>query len=299
MVADSPASSVAKTAVPRSWLYVPGDRPAMLDKALSRGADAVIVDLEDAVPAAGKDAARAAVAAWLSAVEPPGDIQIWVRANPGVLGHDDARAVVAPALRGLCLAKCSGPDDVFAVDDVLASAERDAGLPRGHVSLSPILEDAAAVLAAPGIAKAPRVVQLQLGEADLCAQLGLEPDADGRELVGVRTQILLASAAAGIRPPVGPVCTDYRDEAALRRSSEALRRMGYRSRACIHPSQIAPVHEAFTPSGARIEAARRLVERFDAALASGRAVVTDDDGTMVDEAVVRRARALLASGGTS
>ncbi|MCF2531516.1 HpcH/HpaI aldolase/citrate lyase family protein [Yinghuangia soli] len=291
-----PSSPPPPEPAPRSWLYVPGNRPEMLDKALGRGADAVIVDLEDAVPFAAKESARAYVATWLAARRPSDAVQIWVRINPGAAGHLDAAAVAAPALRGLCQAKCTGPDDVLALGAVLDRAEEQAGLPQGRIAVSPLLEDAGAVLAAPDVARAPRVVQLQLGEADLCAELGIEPGPDGTELLGIRTQVLLASAAAGIRPPVGPVATDYRDEEALRRSTEALRRLGYRSRACIHPAQLPTVHAVFTPSEARLDAARRLVERFDAAVAAGEAVLVGDDGRMVDEAVVRQARRVVAAG---
>ncbi|ORT56996.1 CoA ester lyase [Streptomyces sp. CB03238] len=281
---------------PRSWLYVPGDRPSLLGKALTRGADAVIVDLEDAVPATAKEAARDQVARWLAAQRPGGPCSLWVRINPGAAGHADARVVAAPALDGVCMAKCAGPEQVRALDAVLAAREREAGLAVGRIAVSPLLEDAAAVLAAPAIAAAaPRVVQLQLGEADLCADLGMEPGDDERELLALRTHVLLASAAAGIRPPVGPVFTDYRDADALRRSTQALRRLGYRSRACVHPSQLAIVHEVFTPTPTEVDRARRLVDRYEEALRAGQAVLTED-GRMVDEAVVRSARRILAAG---
>ncbi|MFJ8649786.1 HpcH/HpaI aldolase/citrate lyase family protein [Streptomyces sp. NPDC093546] len=281
---------------PRSWLYVPGDRPSLLEKALARGADAVIVDLEDAVPATAKEAARDQVARWVAAQRPGGPCALWVRINPGAAGHADARAVAAPALAGVVMAKCAGPEDVRALDAVLAERERAAGIAVGRIEVSPLLEDAGAVLAAPAIAAAsPRVRQLQIGEADLCADLGMEPGPDERELLALRTHVLLASAAAGIRPPVGPVFTDYRDADALRRSTQALRRLGYRSRACIHPSQLPVVHEAFTPTPTEMDRARRLVDRYEAAVRAGQGVLTDD-GRMVDEAVVRAARRVLAAG---
>ncbi|MEU7282232.1 CoA ester lyase [Streptomyces sp. NPDC045431] len=284
---------------PRSWLYVPGDRPALLGKALTRGADAVIVDLEDAVPVSAKESARDQAARWAAAQRPGGPCSLWVRINPGEAGHADARTVAAPALDGVIMAKCAGPDDVRALDAVLTEREREAGVAAGRIAVSPLLEDAAAVLAAPAIAAAsPRVVQLQIGEADLCAELGMEPGEDERELLALRTHVLLASAAAGIRPPVGPVFTDYRDADALRRSTQALRRLGYRSRACIHPAQLPVVHEVFTPTPAEVERARRLVDRYEAALRAGQAVLTDD-GRMIDEAVVRGARRVLAAGRTA
>ncbi|OPC84721.1 CoA ester lyase [Embleya scabrispora] len=271
----------------------------MLDKALSRGADAVIVDLEDAVPMAAKSAARDRVARWVAGQDPDGDCAIWVRVNPGAPGLADARAVVAPALRGVCRAKCEGPDDLLTLHGVLTEREQEAGVEVGHTRVSPLLESAAAILDAPAIARAPRVVQLQIGEADLCAELGIEPGDDETELLAIRTRLVLASAAAGLDPPVGPVCTDYRDQVSLRRSTERLRRLGYRSRACIHPDQLDVVHDVFTPSAASVERARRLVARFEAGLAAGQAVGTDEDGRMIDEAVVRNARRILAAAGAT
>ncbi|MFJ6466665.1 HpcH/HpaI aldolase/citrate lyase family protein [Streptomyces sp. NPDC091387] len=281
----------------RSYLYVPADRPAMLARALERGADAVIVDLEDAVAPDAKDAARQAAADWLARLTPGGPTEVWVRVNPGPTGLADAAAVVAPALHGLCLAKCESPADVVAVDQVVGEREAALGLTPGSVALSPLLESAGAVLAAPALAASPRVAHLQAGEADLRAELGMEPSPDERELLPLRVSLVLACAAARVGPPVGPVSTDYRDTGALRRSTTALRALGYRSRACIHPAQIPVVHEVFTPSEAELDAASELVNRFDAAVRDGHPVIVGADGRMVDEAVVRAARRTLAAGG--
>ncbi|WP_329303624.1 CoA ester lyase [Streptomyces sp. NBC_00659] len=282
--------------VPRSYLYVPGDRPRMLAKALGRGADALIVDLEDAVAPAARRSALRAVRTWLEALPPDGATSVWVRVNPGPDGLREAAALVCPALRGLCLAKCPHPGAVSAFHDVLTEREAKLGLTVGRIALSPLLETAAAVLNAPALAAAPRVAHLQAGEADLCAELGMEPSSDDRsELLVVRTTLVLASAAAGIAPPVGPVSTVFRDTQALLASTRALRRLGYRSRACIHPDQIPVVHEVFTPSAEEVSAARALVDRFEEAARSGLAVVTGADGRMVDEAVVRAARRVLAA----
>ncbi|MFF3611526.1 HpcH/HpaI aldolase/citrate lyase family protein [Streptomyces sp. NPDC002580] len=282
--------------MPRSYLYVPGDRPRMLAKALDRGADALIVDLEDAVAPGAKETALRGVRDWLEGLPPRPGTGIWVRVNPGPDGLREAARLVGPAaLSGLCLAKCPGPQAVQAFHDVLTEREAHLGLPPGGVALSPLLESAGAVLDAPALAAAPRVAHLQAGEADLCAELGMEPRSEDRpELLVVRTTLVLACAAAGIAPPVGPVSTVFRDPAALRSSTRALRRLGYRSRACIHPDQLAVVHEVFTPSAGEVAAARDLVDRFEAAAREGRGVVTGPDGRMVDEAVVRIARRVLA-----
>ena len=271
----------------RSHLYVPGDRADVLAKALDRGADALIVDLEDAVPMAGKDAARDTVVGWLATV-PPGSAEIWVRVNAGGLGLVDVGALASSArLTGFCLAKTETAADVEAVSDLLDELGSDA-------ALAPLVESAAALLRAESIAAAPRVRRLQVGEADLRADTGILPGPEERELLWVRSWVVLVSAAAGLEPPVGPVSTDFRDLDALTESTEALRRMGYRGRACIHPAQVEVVNAVFTPSAEELDTARRVVSSYEAALAEGSGIVLGDDGRMIDEAVVRQARRLLS-----
>jgi citrate lyase subunit beta/citryl-CoA lyase len=281
----------------RSYLYVPGDKPDVLAKALGRGADALIVDLEDAVAPAAKDAARIVVRRFLEGLPPvgAGGVELWVRVNgDGLAGHDIAE-VASPALAGFCLAKTESPDDVDAAAEACGRAEVALGLEPGTFGLAPLLESAGAVLDARSIASAsPRVVRLQVGEADLRADIGAMLGEDERELLHVRSMIVLASAAAGIEPPVGPVSTNFRDLEALRASTRALARLGYVGRACIHPAQAAVVNEVFTPDAADVAAARALVERYDAAVAAGLGVFVDDSGRMVDLAVVRQARRTLA-----
>lgn len=281
----------------RSHLYVPGDRADVLAKAVTRGADALIIDLEDAVAPSAKDAAREAVAAFLGEQPTAGTAgpELWVRVNSGAAALMDVRSVVTPALSGICLAKTQNPDEVVAVAELLTELEVQNGMVAGAVAIAPLLESASAVLGVREIAAGPRVARLQVGEADLSAELGVALGPDERELLWVRSQVILASAEAGIEPPVGPVSTNFRDLDALRDSTLALRRMGYRSRACIHPAQVAVVNEVFTPTAAELSRARELVEAYDAAIASGDGVFTDADGRMVDVAVVRAARRTVAA----
>ncbi|GLZ06535.1 CoA ester lyase [Actinomadura sp. NBRC 104412] len=263
---------------------MPGDQPGMLAKALDRGADSLIVDLEDAVPLHAKERAREQVAEWLKGLPDTVRPQIWVRINPGERGLEDTRAVALPKVTGLCLAKAETPAEIAALDRVLSDAP--------WIALTPLIESAKAVLDAPALAAAPRVVRLQLGEADLRADLGVDPSPDDRELLWARSQVVLASAAAGIAPPMAPVSTEFRDTEFLRRSTEALRRLGFYGRACIHPAQVDVVHEVFTPSPEEVEKARTLVERFEN---SSSGVLLDDQGRMVDEAVIRAARRVLSA----
>lgn len=278
---------------PRSWLYVPGDAGSRLARAPDRGADALIVDLEDGVAETAKNRARDEAAHWLAGQRRRGP-QLWVRVNPGERRPADVRAVVTPALSGVCAAKTQNAEELVELDRMLSSAEAAAGLPIRSVRVIPLLETAAAVLAALTIATGPRVTRLQLGEADLRADTGIEPGDDERELLWARSQVVFASAAAGVEPPVGPVSIQVRDPDGLRASTLALRRLGFFGRACIHPVQIQIVHEVFTPSPDRVDAARRLLDAYQASLTAGAGVLLDDDGRLVDEAVVRSARRLLA-----
>lgn len=282
---------------PRTYLFVPGDAEAKLEKALSRGADALIVDLEDAVAASSKARAREVAQRFLA--ELPGaeeqPVEIWVRVNPGAMGRVDVEEVLGRSVRGVCLAKVDDVAALEVLDGLLADCEERHHLRPGSLLVQAQLESARALCAVGVIARGPRVVQLQLGEVDLAADCGIEPDADERELLFARGLVVIESAAAGLPPPVGPVWVDVQDLEGFRRSSIALRRLGFRSRACIHPAQVPIAGAVFTPSEAEIEAARVAVAAYEEALARGVGVVTDPSGRMVDEAVVRSSRRILAT----
>jgi citrate lyase subunit beta/citryl-CoA lyase len=278
----------------RSYLYVPGDQARKLHHALASGADAIIADLEDAVAPSAKANARRTVADWLATQFNGDQPELWVRVNSSArLLANDVHAVVGPAVTGICLPKTHTPEQVRSLGELLGAAERQASLADGSIKVVPLLESAAGILSARAIAEQPRVGQLGLGELDLCAEVGIEPSADERELLPIRVQVVLASAAAGLAPPIGPISTDFRDLDALQYSTAALRRLGFGSRWAIHPAQVSVINQAFLPTPEQLEAARRLVERYDGALDQGIGVYVDEDGQMVDEAVVRAARRIL------
>ncbi|MYB03949.1 MAG: CoA ester lyase [Acidimicrobiaceae bacterium] len=258
---------------PRSYLYVPADRPEMLAKAGERGADALIVDLEDAVAPSRKVEARRILADFL-----PGPIETWVRVNshPDQLAED---AAVAGGAAGIVLAK--------AEPETLSRAVSLTSLP-----IMPLVETAAGLQAASELASADGVERLAVGEADLSAELGVTLGDDEVELLYARSQLVVASAAAGIDAPSGPVFTDFRDSDGLRRSTEALVRLGFGSRPAIHPAQVQVINEVFTPTEEQVSDAREMIEGFEAAVAAG-AGVAAADGVMIDEAVVRQARRVL------
>lgn len=275
--------------LPRSYLYVPGNAHDKLAMALLRGADALIVDLEDAVPVREKDNARAAVVAWLAEQPADGSVELWVRVNAGPLREVDVRALAGiAALKGIIVAKV---EDAAEVESVAALLE---GAGDTTTVLMPLIETASAVLDARDIARGPRVHQLQIGEVDLTGETGIIPGDDEAELAGLRTLIVLASTAAGINPPIGPVSRITSDLAALEVSTQRVRRQGFMGRACIHPAQIAVVHAVFTPSESEIAEAEMVIELIAAAEAQGSGVVLDADGRMVDPAVLHAAHRTLA-----
>lgn len=269
---------------PRSYLYVPGDRPIFLAKALERGADAVIVDLEDAVASADKAAARETVTEWLDGLTETGT-EIWLRINPGAEREDDL-AVFADRsdVTGFCAAKTESARDAEEVSCALDAAGSSA-------LLMPLLESAEAVFDALAVARVPRVRRLQIGEADLAVDVGIDPRPMAEEFAWARSTIVFASAAAGISAPVAAVSTNFRDLDLLARSTEATRRMGFFGRACIHPAQVAVANETFNVS---VEVAGRAQAVLEMAVDLGRTTFTGPDGTMVDEAVLRAARRTVA-----
>ncbi|WP_455902044.1 HpcH/HpaI aldolase/citrate lyase family protein [Rhodococcus gordoniae] len=269
-----------------TYLYVPGDRPERFDKALASGADAIVVDLEDAVAADRKVLARETVARWIAALA-PGSVEVWVRVNPGALQEADIRAVGHPRLTGVWLPKVGSAHDVEQVDGLLTELCPDA-------AVSALIETAAGVFAAPAIARAPRMRFLQLGEVDLAADLGVEVDDDGTALLFARSRVIAAGVAAGIDPPPAAVSRNFRDSDALEADTRALARLGFVGRACIHPAQLAPVRRVFTPSSEEVCKARAVLAGLEAA-ESG--VAVDEAGFLIDEAVARQARRVLERAG--
>jgi citrate lyase subunit beta/citryl-CoA lyase len=265
--------------LPRSYLFVPGHRPERFDKALACGADAVVFDLEDAVPEAEKEHARAAVARWLrdhrDAVPSP---QRLVRVNAsGTPQHEADVSVCREGVSGVVLPKS---------EQVAHLARLAQALPAA--ALLPLVETAAGMAAAAALAHAPKVQRLVFGSIDFQHDLGI--DGDGEELLFFRSQLVLHSRLAGLAAPVDGVSTALDDTACVRAEAQRARRLGFGAKLCIHPRQVAPVHEAFAPTPAQLAWARRVL---DAAAAAGGAAVALD-GAMVDRPVVLRAQALLA-----
>src|ERR1700689_1782106 len=218
-----------RSQVARSYLYVPGDRAAVLAKAAGRGADALIIDLEDAVPLAGKAQARQLVAAGLGPPAAPGPApQVWVRVNrvtaeSGAMTAADLRGVAAECVAGFLVAKTEDAGQLVYVAQLLTALEAGLGLPLEHFKLVPLIESARGLSAAAALASVPRVVRLQLGEADLAADLGLIPAEDELELLPARSMVVQACAAAGLAAPAGSASTEIGDLGRLEETTLRLR----------------------------------------------------------------------------
>lgn len=280
----------------RSHLYVPGDQPDKLARAAERGADALIVDLEEAVAPNAKAAARHAVTAWLDALIPRPDVEIWVRVNPaGPLGEppEEDLVVVHPAVTGIVQAKCQSRDALVRLDESIGRREERNGTAVGATKVAVLVESAAGVIALPSLAGAPRVARLQAGEADLAASLGMQPGPGSPEFTPLRWSLVVTSAAAGLDPPIGPVQTDVFDLEELRRTTVSLRRMGFGGRAALHPTQVQVINEVFMPTLEEVQSATALLTRFQEAVDGGKGVFVQPDGLMVDQAVAASARQLL------
>lgn len=276
----------------RSWLYVPGDRPERFEKAIAKGADAVVLDLEDAVAIDRKVEARSLVADWVRNGN-HGRAQIWVRVNQGLPGVEDTKAVANLGLTGICVPKVDDPTELVGIHEVLVEAEKRERLESGHWPLIPLIESAVGLTHLASIVAARRVMQLQVGEVDLAADLGLNGDIE-RHLASIRSKVLVESVAAGILAPVGPVSTEFRDLDAFRESTRTVIGQGFLGRACIHPNQVMIVNEMCTPGIQEIQEAQDLLDRMDTALQQGRGIALDSQGRMIDEASARAARRIIA-----
>jgi citrate lyase subunit beta/citryl-CoA lyase len=264
----------------RSALFVPADAPGRHARAFESGADAVILDLEDAVAPAAKDAARQTLVE--SAGERGSGAAALVRINSPhtSLGRADLEAVPRMGADGVVVPKA----DPEALD-----AAAGLGLP-----LVALVETAAGILRAAEIAAHPAVTNVMLGPVDLAVELGAREAHDGDELIVARGQLVIAAVAGGKGGPLDGPCLAPRDEGALAQEIDRAWRLGFSGKACIHPAQVVAVNRAFSPSPQELEWARSVLSAFDGDAENG---VILHDGEMIDEPVARRARLILAREG--
>lgn len=278
-----------RAAPPRSWLFVPALRAVeWIPKALASGADAVIVDLEDATAPAEKDHAREVVRGLRLTAAPPW-IFIRVNAEPRERLESDLAAAAASRAAGFVMPKASHPDEVRHAARTFALACE----PGREFGVLVMVETARGVLRALELAEADaHVVALGFGGEDLAASLGVTRTRQPGEHATARTLVALAAAAAGVAAVDTP-WLDIKDSQGAEREALESRQLGYAGKLCIHPSHVPVVNAAFSPGDDEVSGARRIVEAFERAIADGRGVATLD-GRMIDMPVVVAARSVLA-----
>lgn len=276
----------------RTLLFVPGNQERRIDKARSIPADALILDLEDSVPLAEKNSARAMVSSSIDGLK---GREVFVRINSLSTSQAtvDIKAIVIPGLSGICLPKSESADGILKADALITDAEREAGLRVGSVALLALVETPKGIINAYEIAGAsPRVLGIAFGPEDYALEMDIRRTREGAEIYYPRVVIAVACRAAGVLAIDG-VYTDIRDEEGLSQETRLARQMGFHGKLLIHPNQVSPVNQIFSPTEEEIAHAREVVAVFEAALAQGQAS-TSFEGRMIDAPVAERARKLLA-----
>jgi citrate lyase subunit beta/citryl-CoA lyase len=276
-------------------MFVPSNRANMVQRAHETPADVIVLDLEDAVPPEEKAAARETVRASAESLHAAGrTVHVRINNLDTRLTRDDLAAVIGPGVQALLYPKAQSGQEIRDLDVLIREQEyhRD-GVTPGDTALIPMIETARAVLRCEDIAKASsRIVGLALGGEDYCADLGVPRTREGRELEHIRHVMIHVCTAYGLRPLDG-IYAVLGDLEGLRADAAYARSIGMKGKYIVHPEQVAPVNEAFSPTPEELQAARQLVAEFDAAVAAGHGTVRIA-GQMVDVPIANRARDLIA-----
>lgn len=275
-------------------LFTPGNNLRMIYKAGTLGADAIILDLEDAVPMAEKETARIFVRDSIEQVAAGGS-QVFVRTNAFTTGlaEEDLNWTVQAGLDGVVLPKVESREEVLEAERLIAALEKERGLEADSLVLVLTLESARGVVNAYEIATASkRTVALAFGALDFTRDMGTSVSREGTELFYARSRIAIVARAAEIQAIDTP-WIDIADQEGLVQEAKAARQLGFRGKLLIHPSQIEPVNRVFSPSEDEIEYARKVVRAFKEAEAEGVGAISLE-GKMVDIANFRQAEQLIA-----
>lgn len=276
----------------RSILYVPGNVPKFIDKAHERGADCVLVDLEDSVQPAQKPDARAMLPETMKKVARSG-ADVAVRINrPLRLAIPDIEAAVRPGLSALFITKTEGVQHLRLLDEMVTELERERGMPAGGVGFGVMIEHPRALAELNDIAeRGPRVIAMMLGGEDFALETGSVPGDETLELP--KRLVAFAAQAHGVAM-IGILGTvaDYSDPGAYKKSALRARRFGFSGGTCIHPGLVSALNEAFTPTADEVAYARKLIAADEKAAAEGRGSFSVD-GKMIDIPVIDRARRLI------
>lgn len=275
----------------RSRLYVPGNRPRFMEKAMSSGADGVILDLEDSVSPDRKFEARILVAHALANLD-FGGMEVMVRINQGEYAVDDLEWIVPQPVQHILIPKVEIPDQVSIIRDM---AEKVSELcdREAIVWLMPIIESPLGVFNALDIARSvpDESAALTLGLQDLSAEIGVTPTAEGTESFTARSLIVLAARAAGLQP-IDTVYADVKNEDGLKESVRRAKTLGFVGKGCIHPGQVPIINEGFLPSGAALDKAKLIVMAMEQAASEGLGAVALGS-KMIDPPVAKQAQVVM------
>lgn len=284
----------------RSWMFVPGHRSRMVDKALGLNADTIMLDIEDGVAPSEKDTARRLIAEALGRDRLPDSPARFVRIN--AIGHArmdaDLEAVLRPGLDGLVLPKVETREEVLKVEAILNDREPKLKMRPGAVRLLVAIESPRGLLHAPAIAECSRrVVGLMFGAEDFGRELGLPTrrEDEARAMIYARSAMVVAAASAHVQAVDG-VWVDLKDTEGLWNFARQSRRLGFSGMSLIHPSQIDPVNSVFSPTAEEVEYARQVVEAYEEAVARGDGSISFG-GQLIDRPIVERARRTLEMAG--
>jgi len=278
----------------RSLLFVPATSDRKIDKAFASAADAVIVDLEDAVAVSEKPAARAALETIVSVSRA---LPCWVRINAMTTRfcHRDVIAATMPGVAGIILPKVESAASLLAADWLIEQLERERGLKRRSIDLLPIIETARGLTDIDAILRAgSRVRRVAFGAGDFTLDTNITWSRGEAELLPARSAIVASSRAAGLEAPMDSVWVDLQDPEGLEASARHVKGLGFQGKMCIHPGQVPIVNGVFTPTDAEVHFAERVVAAFETAEAAGLAAI-QLDGKFIDYPIVYRAQRVLKS----
>ena len=277
----------------RSLLFAPGNNARMVEKCVNAGADAVILDLEDAVAVAQKSGTRDLV---VKALALPRRCKAYVRVN--ALGTEwcfrDLDAITVKGVDGIVLPKTEHANDLITVDWMLRSLEKERGMPEGGIDVIPLIETALGFTHLHAIARANRRIRrIAFGAGDFTLDLGMSWSDGESELLPYRSAFVVESRAAGLEPPIDTALGKLEQPAIFEATARHAMELGFQGKLCIHPSQVKSANKIFRPSDSEVLKARRITEAFDDAKARGLAALTVD-GQFVDYPIAHRARAIVA-----
>jgi citrate lyase subunit beta/citryl-CoA lyase len=276
----------------RSFLFVPGNRIDRIEKAIASSADGVIIDLEDAVALSQKEAVRDQVGTFLKTASRK-NLFVRVNAIETSFFNEDIEKVAEAAICGIVIPKTEKPEALQEADRKLADLERKKSIPQRQIHLVPMIETALGLSRAREIgASTPRVLAIAFGAGDLTLDLGAKQSKTGEELLFARSSLVLSCRLAGVTPIDAPYMIDVKDVEGLKTEAQRSRQLGFRGKFCIHPSQVEPVNEIFSPTQEEIARAKKIVEAFELAKEKGEGAISLE-GEFVDPPIYNRARHLL------